>query len=513
MSKVLSSTLVVALLAACGEPAGSAITTSPLSAQAVMTNLSISGVRPGPTPFIAFVQLSGSGLAQAIFVTYTLQTKPGSISQPVRVSYSMAALRRRGYIGDSTVTVPVFGLYAGFENQGWLSVVEWADLGEHTTTDEHTTETLRLDIVTPPYVDPAGIYDHPTIVKARPPGSALGFDFFAIKSAIEPLLIVDTDAEVRWIGTGMPSPAVLFENNGFVIGDPTGISLDGQRLELDGRLTTFLVSQPGYVDFHHNIDPGKVGWLAEFNTTTSFETTLTEIGPSGEVLQSWEMGSLLSAYMASRGDNPTMFVRPPLDWFHMNASTYDPRDDSLIVSSRENFVMKVDYSSGELIWILGDPTKYWATFPSLKAKALQLEDGGLYPIGQHATSITSDGLLMLFNDGYQSFGQPAGEPAGESRPYSAVSAYAIDVANMTAREVWGFDHGKSLDSIICSSAYEGPQGSVLLDYAVADAGTNARLVGLDANHEVVFEFAYVNPTGCDTSWNAVPVPLDNMQFP
>jgi len=29
---------------------------------------------------------------------------------------------------------------------------------------------------------------------------------------------------------------------------------------------------------------------------------------------------------------------------------------------------------------------------------------------------------------------------------------------------------------------------------------------------VVFDFAYGNPNGCDTSWNAVAVPFDNMQF-
>ena len=93
------------------------------------------------------------------------------------------------------------------------------------------------------------------------------------------------------------------------------------------------------------------------------------------------------------------------------------------------------YSTGMIIWILGDPTKYWNTFPSLRAKALTLAPGGLYPIGQHVLSITSDGLLMLFNDGLGSLNQPASEPAGQTRTYSAVSAYSIDQASMTATEV------------------------------------------------------------------------------
>jgi hypothetical protein len=49
----------------------------------------------------------------------------------------------------------------------------------------------------------------------------------------------------------------------------------------------------------------------------------------------------------------------------------------------------------------------------------------------------------------------------------------------------------------------------LVNYAVADNRTHSRRVGLDANHGVVFELEY--PTeGCRTSWNAVPVPLQNL---
>jgi hypothetical protein len=183
----------------------------------------------------------------------------------------------------------------------------------------------------------------------------------------------------------------------------------------------------------------------------------------------------------------------------------------VIVSSRENFVIKLDYRTGSIRWLLGDPTKYWYSFPSLRAKALMLAAGGLYPIGQHGVSITSDGLLMLFNDGLGSLNQPAGAPAGESRTYSAVSAYSIDEASMSAQEAWRFDYGQSIYSEICSSAYESVGQSILVDYAAADHITQARLVGLDSSHNVVFDFEY--PTvSCDTSWNALPIAFDNLSI-
>src|SRR5262249_34871232 len=126
--------------------------------------------------------------------------------------------------------------------------------------------------------------------------------------------------------------------------------------------------------------------------------------------------------MLEHGDDPSAFVRPGIDWFHMNGAVYDPRDDSLVVSSRENFLIKIDYLTGEIIWILDDPTKYWYMFQSLRDLALPLEAGGFYPIGQHAPSITSDGLIMIFNDGFPSLNQPSGQPVGETRTFSAVSA-------------------------------------------------------------------------------------------
>ncbi|MDM0032832.1 aryl-sulfate sulfotransferase [Variovorax sp. J22P271] len=143
---------------------------------------------------------------------------------------------------------------------------------------------------------------------------------------------------------------------------------------------------------------------------------------------------------------------------------------------------------------------------------MTLGSGGRYPIGQHAVSIAHDGSLMLMNDGSASVNQPAGAPAGKTRGYSAVSAYTIDAAGRSATEVRRFDYGQTVHSSICSSAYEAAaDGSVLVDYAVADNITHARLVGLDPGQNAVFDFHY--PTaGCNTSWNAQPIAFDAMRF-
>jgi len=460
-------------------------------------DLSVVG-REGPTPFIAYLDVSGANVGSLDSVTYSIQPKAGSVSKPVLVSYSFAALQARNHVTETGLTVPVFGLYADAQNQATL----------HLVFTDGSSRDVHVQITTPAYEDPEGVYDHPTILQARTAGSSLGYDFVALKSTRASVVVIDTDGAVRWIGTGIPSAATIFTDNGFVVGSPTSQQIE--RLELDGTVTSSQVDDQSVVEFTHNIDPGKAGLLAEFDTSTELDATAEEITPTGSVLMTWSLGDLLSQYMSSHGDDPTTFVRPGTDWFHLNATTYDPRDDSLIVSSRENFVIKLDYATGEPIWILGDPTKYWYTFPSLRQLALTLADGGFYPIGQHATSITSDGLLMVFNDGTASVNQPAGAPAGQSRNFAVVSAYEIDPVAMTAQEVWRYQHQPPLDSTYCSSSYEAG-GSFLVNYALAENGADVRLIGLDQSRQVVFDISY--PTsGCQTSWNAIPVPFDDLQF-
>lgn len=480
--------------------------------------LGLSGCATGPSvptvsvqnvsPFVAYVTLAGFDLSGVTGVQYTIAPKPGSVSKPVQVEYSMDALSNRGDVGPGQLQVPVFGLYAGYQNQ--VSVQLEGGTGNNSDNPQ------RVLITTASYSGPSEIYTQPDIEVPRTLGSDLGFDFMFIKSELGTPVIIDTDGEVRWAATGITnSMSSAFDGDGFIIGDPGGPTV--YQLQMDGSISSAYLPSTLFTDFSHNMYRGKHGFLAEVDESNdgvaNLDSNVIEFQDSGfpSILHRWDLGAILSAYMSSHGDNPAEFVRPGVDWFHANAAIYDPSDDSIIVSSRENFLIKLDYKTGAIIWILGDPTKYWYTFPSLRAKALTLMSGGLYPIGQHGITITPDGLLMLFNDGLGSLNQPSGAPAGETRTYSAVSAYSINEASMTAVNVWNYTAGQTIYSSICSSAFEAPDKSLFVDYATADSGTQALLVGLDPNHNVVFEFEYPT-TWCNTAWNAQPIALDDLKI-
>jgi hypothetical protein len=491
----------------CG---GGAASLSPAEGtQAKQSDIVIVTSQPGVTPFIASVQLIGQSVPKLTSVAFSIAPKPNSVSQAVNVTWGTAALANRGYLSHFWIGLPVFGLYQNYQNQLTLQL----------TFQDGSTQQLQYQIATQPYADPTGVYLSPTVIKARAPGSTLGFNFFIMKSTITSPVIVDTDGELRWVVPATATPSVYFGDGQFVTGigsTPPSVT----ALQLDGTQTTLPTNlpQPLLSTFSHNIDPGPNGLLAEFNgyddLGASTDDIVSEISPfSGQPpFQTYDIADILASYMRAHGDDPGAFVRPGVDWFHMNASTYDPSDNTVIISSREDFLIKLNYLTHDIVWIFGDPTKYWYTFPSLRAKALLLDAGGDYPIGQHAVSITSDGYVMVFNDGTPSVNQPPGAPSGFQRAYSEVNAYSVNAAATTAHQEWVFDYGQSIYSAVCGSSYEAPGKSYLVDFATADGGQNARLVGLDSNLNVVFDFQYVSPTPCGAAWNAIPVPLEDLSI-
>jgi hypothetical protein len=239
-----------------------------------------------------------------------------------------------------------------------------------------------------------------------------------------------------------------------------------------------------------------------------------EVDASGRVLKTWNLANIISSAMRAGGDDPGQFVHPsPTDWFHNNAVAYNRADDSLIVSSRENFLICIDYETGAIKWILGDPTKKWYQFPSLRRYALTLAPGSLPPIGQHAVSITFDQNILVLDNGENSWLQ---QPPGVQRSFASPRKYKLDLNARTATEVWNHEMDQAINSPICSSVYEDAPLNYLIDYSIVGGlgaqNQYAQLLGLNAAGETIFYFQY--PTDfCDTAFNAIPVHLENTKFP
>lgn len=473
--------------------------------QADDATITVVAQNPGPTAFIYQLTLSASDTDVLKSVQFTITPKPGSVTRPLSATYSKEYLVSRGYLNSETgeIFLPVYGLYDGYANNVTLNY----------GFQDGSTQSEGVVISTPVYDDTCA-YETPTVLQPRTDSTALSYDYIMVKGRCSDFspAIIDTDSALRWIGPAIifNITATFFDN---AVYQAAGTVL--YRLDLDGTITALHdYSDFGATYLHHNIDRGKAGLILDVDTASYFESTNLEVDAAGNVLKTWNLADIVSAAMIVGGDDPNQFVYPsPDDWFHNNSTTYNRLDDSLIISSRENFVICLDYETGAIKWILGDPTKKWFQFPSLRQYALTMETDSLPPIGQHAVSITYDQNLLLLDNGFYSLFQ---NPRGATRGYASSRKYQLDFDAQTATEVWNYEMDQSIVSPICGSVYEDAPLNYLIDYAFVGgyAATEqfAQLLGLDAAGNIAFYYQY--PTiSCNKAFNAIPLHLEKTRFP
>ena len=88
-------------------------------------------------------------------MSFEVTPKAGATARPVRASFTIDYLRRKGYAaaGDG-LTLPLFGLYAGHTNSVSIEIV----------FSDGSRKVLPFSVVAAAYVDPFKIYDRPQIV-------------------------------------------------------------------------------------------------------------------------------------------------------------------------------------------------------------------------------------------------------------------------------------------------------------------------------------------------------------
>lgn len=182
---------------------------------------------------------------------------------------------------------------------------------------------------------------------------------------------------------------------------------------------------------------------------------IVEFQRDGQVISRWSSFAHLdpfrightafSGFWAERG-----FPSVAVDWTHGNGLAYEPRDDTWILGMRgQSAIAKVDRTSGEIRWILGDPSGFSG---ELSAHLLRPEGDVSWFYLEHGPVVTPSGSLLVFDNGL--FGAvPFGATMPPSAVHSRVVEYMIDEYAMSVRQVW-------------DSAEGGPDS--VLSYAMGD---------------------------------------------
>lgn len=124
------------------------------------------------------------------------------------------------------------------------------------------------------------------------------------------------------------------------------------------------------------------------------------------------------------------------DWFHNNSVWYDQQNNIIILSGRhQDAVIAINYSSGELEWIIGDPTNWDEEYQ--KYFFTPIGDDFEWQWSQHAAMVTPEGYIFILDNGNnKSKVKDNYIPADQS--YTRGVMYQIDTDNMTIQQVWQY---------------------------------------------------------------------------
>ena len=257
----------------------------------------------------------------------------------------------------------------------------------------------------------------------------------------------------------------------------------------------------GYADFSHAMDPMQNGnYLVRVASSDhvrpdgkhvhTVRDVIIEVDPNGQVVDEWRLwdildpyrdtvlkvldqgavclnidasqaGKTLSAEELARMDQNDKFgdivgSGAGRNWVHVNSVDYDPTDDSIIISSRHQGIVKIGRDK-KIKWILASPEgwkKGWAekVLTPVDAKGNKIKCEGSKCEGDFDWSWTQHTAwridsksdknviyLSVFDNGD---GRGMEQPALPTMKYSRAVVYKIDQKKMTVEQIW--EVGKDL---------------------------------------------------------------------
>ena len=167
---------------------------------------------------------------------------------------------------------------------------------------------------------------------------------------------------------------------------------------------------------------------------------IVEFTREGDVVKTWPLAEVLDPYRICYGSLfsfwDSVYLEETRDWSHGNAVILVDDGASLLVSLRhQEALVKLDYATGDVIWILGAPGRWTAP---LSTKLVTPLNGGFeWFYHQHAPMLTTAGTIVLFDNGNGRAIPPAPELAPEDT-YSRAVELSVDESPLTVEEMWSF---------------------------------------------------------------------------
>ena len=221
------------------------------------------------------------------------------------------------------------------------------------------------------------------------------------------------------------------------------------EMDMCGKIYKEFCLPGGYHHDHIEMPDGNIISLTDDLTSDTVEDKAVLIDrETGEILKTWDYKQFLEPGCSKSGSWSSE------DWFHNNAVWYDENTDTLTFSGRHiDAMVNVDYETGQLNWIIGDPQGWPEEYQKYFFKPIG--EGFEWQYEQHACVITPDGDVMCFDNHH--YGSKLKEEYRTAKDsYSRGVRYKINTEEMTIEQVWqyGKERGAEFFSpYICNVEY------------------------------------------------------------
>ena len=331
--------------------------------------------------------------------------------------------------------LPVMGLYGDYENTVVLKLSNGVE-----TEVKIQTAPIQDNIGKCTYINTTSEYMQDNIMFTTPAGEdyAAGYDY---------------NGDCRWYLTEpfifdmkrLKNGNVLIGSNRF-IGKPyymAGIC----EMSLCGKIYKEYRIPGGYHHDQFEMEDGNLLILTQqAGAATAEDMCVLVDRNTGEILKSWDYKKVLPQDKGKSGSWSEH------DWFHNNAVWYDKRTNSLTLSGRhQDAVINLDYETGDLNWIIGDP-EGWPAEMVEKYFFTPVGDEFDWQYEQHACVVLPDGDIMVFDNGhFRAKSKENYVPADKN--FSRGVRFRINTEDMTIRQVWQFgkERGKDFFSTYISN--------------------------------------------------------------
>ena len=325
----------------------------------------------------------------------------------------------------------IYGLYANYNNE---VIIEYEINGEVINkTVNIQTEELPDDFILPTRVEANKEYLDNQLYFFTPSSSGYTCAY-------------DVNGDVRWYLTNYALWKIdRLENDHLLVSterlvNPPYYMTGLYEMDLLGKIYAEYSLPGGYHHDYYEMENGNLLIASDdFNNAKgTVEDYIVELArETGEIVKTFDLKDVLNM-SDGKSENWTDY-----DWFHNNSVWYDENTNSITLSGRhQDAVINIDYETGELNWIIGDPTNWSEEYQ--KYFFTPIGDDFEWQWSQHAAMITPEGYVFILDNGNnKSKIKEEYVPASES--YTRGVMYKIDTDNMTIEQIWQYGKERGSD--------------------------------------------------------------------